>query len=125
MLLEPTIASHPSLPGHMLRSLEEVAGALLVYGVSLELVLPDGRSSRLHPGRGSLGRPVEPLTAQEQRVAMMVASGSTNREIADHLCVTDKTIECHLTHVYRKLDVRSRTELARYILMHQRQAEAA
>jgi DNA-binding NarL/FixJ family response regulator len=125
MMLESPITLRANLPNHVLRSLEDVAGALLVYGVRLEVVLPDGRSSRLHPGRGALGRHVEQLTAQEQRVALMVASGSTNREVAEHLCVTDKTVECHLTHAYRKLDVRSRTELARYLLTDERRDQAA
>jgi DNA-binding CsgD family transcriptional regulator len=54
------------------------------------------------------------LTAQELRVAMSVAEGLTNRETADQLFVSVKTVEFHLGSVYRKLGVRSRTELARH-----------
>jgi DNA-binding CsgD family transcriptional regulator len=53
------------------------------------------------------------LTAQERQVAQIVAEGATNREAAGRLFVTTKTIETHLSHIYRKLAVRSRTELAR------------
>ena len=42
-----------------------------------------------------------------------MAQGRTNREVAAALFVTDRTIEFHLSHVYAKLGVRSRAELAR------------
>jgi DNA-binding CsgD family transcriptional regulator len=53
------------------------------------------------------------LTAAELRVAKLVAEGRTNREVAAVLVVTERTVETHLSHIYRKLGVRSRTELAR------------
>jgi len=52
------------------------------------------------------------LTAHELRVAIAVASGATNREAAASLFLSRKTIEFHLAHVFRKLGVRTRTELA-------------
>ena len=55
---------------------------------------------------------VESLTPSELRVARMAAEGMTNREIAQSLFVTAKTIETHLRHVYQKLDIAGRTELA-------------
>lgn len=55
---------------------------------------------------------VESLTPSELRVARLAASGKTNREIAQTLFVTPKTVETHLRHVYQKLDVAKRTELA-------------
>ncbi len=51
------------------------------------------------------------LTASERRVAEFAASGKTNREIADELFVTPKTVENHLTRVYSKLGVSSRRDL--------------
>jgi DNA-binding CsgD family transcriptional regulator len=56
--------------------------------------------------------PVATLTPQERQVASVVGSGATNREAAAVLFVSPKTIEFHLGNVYRKLGVRSRTELA-------------
>ena len=53
------------------------------------------------------------LTASETRVAKMAAEGMTNREIAQALFLTEKTIEVHLTNTYRKLDIRSRSQLPR------------
>ena len=58
----------------------------------------------------------ERLTPQELQVALEVAGGSTNREAAAALFLSPKTIEFHLRNVYRKLGVRSRTELVRRVL---------
>jgi DNA-binding CsgD family transcriptional regulator len=52
------------------------------------------------------------LTASERRVADMAASGMTNREIAQALFVTPKTVEVHLSSTYRKLGIPSRAKLA-------------
>jgi DNA-binding CsgD family transcriptional regulator len=60
------------------------------------------------------GRTRDPgLTAAERRVATLVAQGRSNREVAAALFLGERTVETHLTHVYAKLDVRSRAELAR------------
>ncbi|MEJ2861317.1 ATP-binding protein [Actinomycetospora flava] len=56
---------------------------------------------------------VDALTAGERRVAELAADGLTNREVAQALFVTTKTVETHLGHVYRKLGVTGRDELAR------------
>ena len=53
----------------------------------------------------------ESLTASERRIAEMAAEGRTNRDIAQALFVTQKTVEMHLSNAYRKLDIRSRNEL--------------
>jgi DNA-binding CsgD family transcriptional regulator len=53
------------------------------------------------------------LTASELRVACMASEGMTNRQIAQALFVTENTIETHLRSVFRKLDIRSRSQLAR------------
>jgi DNA-binding CsgD family transcriptional regulator len=55
---------------------------------------------------------VESLTPSEMRVARLASEGMTNRAIAQSLFVTPKTVETHLRHVYQKLDVAGRTDLA-------------
>jgi DNA-binding CsgD family transcriptional regulator len=55
------------------------------------------------------------LTPQELKLARIVASGATNREAAERLFVSPKTVEAHLGAIYRKLGVRSRTELAAWL----------
>jgi DNA-binding CsgD family transcriptional regulator len=53
------------------------------------------------------------LTSAERRVAVLVAAGRTNREVAKELFLGERTVAGHLSHVYAKLGIRSRTELAR------------
>ena len=55
----------------------------------------------------------EGLSPAERRVAVLVAEGRTNREVAAALFLGERTVASHLTHIYAKLGVRSRTELAR------------
>jgi DNA-binding CsgD family transcriptional regulator len=57
----------------------------------------------------------EGLTPAEQRVAALVAEGRTNREVAAALFLGERTVETHLSHIYAKLGVRSRTELTRQL----------
>jgi DNA-binding CsgD family transcriptional regulator len=54
---------------------------------------------------------LESLTASELRVSRIAAQGLSNRDIAQALFVTEKTVEGHLANAYRKLDIRSRTQL--------------
>ena len=61
--------------------------------------------------REPVGDPDE-LSAQEVRVAMAVAEGATNKQVAAGLFLSPKTIDFHLGRVYRKLGIHSRTELA-------------
>ncbi len=77
-----------------------------------------GASTWIEKARAELGRiggrtRSEGLTAAEQRVAALVAEGRTNREVAAALFLGERTVETHLSHVYAKLGVRSRAELAR------------
>ncbi|MGW0892437.1 AAA family ATPase [Saccharopolyspora sp. NPDC002578] len=64
---------------------------------------------RLRQGTDS---PVHALSGSERRVAARAAEGATNREIAESLFLTVRTVELHLTSAYRKLGVRGRAELA-------------
>jgi DNA-binding CsgD family transcriptional regulator len=55
------------------------------------------------------------LTPTEERVAELVAGGATNQEVASALFLSLKTVEWNLSRIYRKLGVRSRTEMARWL----------
>jgi DNA-binding NarL/FixJ family response regulator len=54
---------------------------------------------------------VDALTPSERRIAAMAAEGMTNREIAQALFVTLRTVEMHLSNVFRKLDISARTQI--------------
>ncbi len=53
------------------------------------------------------------MTASELAVARLVADGLTNREVADRLFLSPHTVNSHLRHVFTKLGINSRVELAR------------
>jgi len=74
-----------------------------------------GWVEKAHTELGSIGgrTRAEGLTAAESRVASLVAQGRTNREVAAALFLGERTVAGHLTHIYAKLGVRSRAELAR------------
>ena len=103
-------AGHRSDAQNRLRSGLDVAsgcGSLAtVTRARDELIAAGGR-----PRRERLTGP-DSLTASELRVARMAAEGRSNPEIAQALFVTRRTVEVHLTHVYRKLDIESREQLA-------------
>lgn len=69
------------------------------------------RATGARPRRAMLSG-LESLTPSERRIAELAAGSATNREIAQHLFVTRKTVEFHLRHVYQKLDIKSRNELS-------------
>jgi len=94
----------------LLRSAED-------YAVEEALWPLHGRVSRLLERAGEQARPLHEeaialLTGGERRVAQLAARGLTNRQIAEHLTVTIKGVEWHLSRVYRKLAISSREELA-------------
>jgi DNA-binding CsgD family transcriptional regulator len=71
--------------------------------------------ARDEAGRVGLHPTTTTLTESERRVAGLVASGMSNQETASALFMSPKTVEANLTRVYRKLKVRSRTELANHM----------
>jgi DNA-binding CsgD family transcriptional regulator len=97
-----------------------------VLRLALELAQKCGATALAERARGDLGagggRPprleltgVEALTPAERRVCDLAVGELTNRQIAQTLFVTEKTVELHLTNAYRKLGIRSRFQLASVI----------
>ena len=69
--------------------------------------------------------PMDRLTATERRIAALVVQGHTNREVAAAMFVTHYTVQTHVQHIFQKLGVRSRTELAALLLATQPGAATA
>jgi non-specific serine/threonine protein kinase len=68
---------------------------------------------------GALEQPVggsDPLTARERDVAILLTRGLSNREIAEHLFVGERTIETHVGNILAKLEFRSRTQIAAWAI---------
>jgi DNA-binding NarL/FixJ family response regulator len=103
----PTDAREP------LRRALELASAcdatLLVEEVRAELQVVGVRP------RTDAATGVESLTPSERRVVDLAVGGGTNRDIAQELYVTPKTVEVHLSNAYRKLGIRGRRELPQAI----------
>jgi len=70
----------------------------------------EAHAAGARPRRAALSG-VEALTSSELRIAHMAADGMTNREIAQALFVTLRTVQVHLTHTYQKLGILSREQL--------------
>jgi len=60
----------------------------------------------------------EPLTPREQEVVKLVAEGYTNKQIAETLVISEKTVERHRANILEKLGMRDRVELTRYAIRH-------
>ena len=90
--------------------------AIKLAGQCGAVALAESAMAGLHAGPGRRAR-IEltgpnALTAAERRVCRQVAEGQTNREVAQALFVTEKTVERHLSSAYQKLGIRSRFQLA-------------
>jgi DNA-binding NarL/FixJ family response regulator len=75
-------------------------------------VLADYRRLAAHPGH----QDADPLTEREREILQLVAEGNTNREIADLLTLSIKTVQAHRANIMEKLGAHDRTDLVRYAL---------
>jgi ATP/maltotriose-dependent transcriptional regulator MalT len=104
--------------GGVQRRARQKQAARETLGQALEVFVRLGAALWAEKARSELsqigGRPTRPgaLTATEQRVADLVASGLSNAQVAHELFLSPKTVEWNLSKIYKKLHVRSRTELA-------------
>jgi predicted ATPase/DNA-binding CsgD family transcriptional regulator len=89
---------------------------------AIELATRSEPSQLEQPAVGSRVEPEErnsqPLTRRERQVARLVALGRSNREVAEELVVGVRTVETHLEHIFRKLAVQTRTEVAVWAVQH-------
>jgi two-component system nitrate/nitrite response regulator NarL len=62
--------------------------------------------------------PISALSPREQDVASMIAIGEKNKIISSHLSISEKTVKAHLTNIFKKLGLSSRTQLALFVRQH-------
>jgi DNA-binding CsgD family transcriptional regulator len=93
---------------------ERIGAALWAERARAELKRISGRAAT--PGA---------LTPAEERVAVLVAEGKTNREVAAALFLSDRTVEGHLSRIFGKLGIKHRAELGPALASHQTQGVAA
>ena len=92
--------------------------AVLLFGELSPGLLPARPVAAVHPPASDAepGPPgVYPLTRKEVEVAILVAQGKTNKEIASKLFNSERTIDNHVQHIYNKLNIDSRAELALWV----------
>lgn len=96
-----------------------LANVFLGQGQALALRQGVTRPAPDRPGEAEEARPpdtaLRTLTNREHEVALIAGEGATTREIAKRLSLSPRTVDVHLTRIYRKLHLRSRAELARFI----------
>ncbi len=83
-----------------------------------EVLYTSKQLARARRWREEVGQRWESLTAREQEVALQIAAGKGNREIAETLEIGAHTVETHVGNVLRKLDLASRTEVAVWLWKH-------
>jgi ATP/maltotriose-dependent transcriptional regulator MalT len=107
------------------RQLTAAAESFALLGAPAWCRRAEREAAALTGGRGgSTGTPrIDSLTPQEFRVAIEVAKGATSREAAASLFLSPRTVEYHLGKIYRKLGLRSRTDLVRRVAADARFAD--
>lgn len=92
-------------------------GALATFeriGAEHDAAKASGLLRQLGITRGTMSRTQKPLTRRETEVATLIALGLTNRDIAERLVISAKTVEHHVSRILSKLNLRSRAEIAAF-----------
>ncbi len=112
----------PAVAGYLLKeadfqeltlALRKVHSGFFYFTPSLEECTPDRYLRRLQTHEVA---PVDRLTSRERELLQLVGEGYANREIADQLCLSVKTVEAHKANICSKLNVRGHAGLVRYAI---------
>jgi non-specific serine/threonine protein kinase len=95
---------------------EEGYQAAYSRGYSLSLADAMSVARREQPAVPEPPAPAKPLTRREREIAGLVADGLGNREIADQLFLSKRTVDSHMEHIFTKLGFSSRTQLANWVV---------
>jgi DNA-binding CsgD family transcriptional regulator len=112
------------LAGLACQELDDSEGARLEFEAAMSMLAKLSAAPELARvralGRGAPSTPADHhgLTPRELEILQLVAAGKTNKVIAAELFVSDKTVERHLSNIFNKLDVSTRTAAAAYAYAH-------
>jgi DNA-binding CsgD family transcriptional regulator len=101
-------------------ALAHQCGARALQDRALAELLAAGARPRRPPASGR-----ETLTPSERRIVGLASDGHTNREIAQRLFITPKTVEAHLARAFRKLHIESRAQLTAALSTDERHGSAS
>ncbi len=117
---DPLLARRALKAGALGYVLKEAAGTELVRAVRVAAsggtYLQPELGARMATLTDGSDGPVDELSAREVEVLRLIALGHTNREIADQLVLSVRTVESHRAHLHQKLRCASRAELVRFAL---------
>jgi non-specific serine/threonine protein kinase len=80
--------------------------------VSLPVTAASGRRQKVDAASPA------PLTRREREVAILIAQGLSNRAIAARLVISERTAETHIQHIFTKLGLEARTQIAAWVVQH-------
>jgi DNA-binding NarL/FixJ family response regulator len=89
-----------------------LAGAARQEAVRLDMPGPARTAARLVGEIAGARRAADPLTGREREIAELVAAALTNRQIAERLVLSERTVESHVRNILTKLGAANRTEIA-------------
>jgi non-specific serine/threonine protein kinase len=107
-------ASEAALGAHAYAAAWRAGQTMGVDEVIEAVVAPSSGSAVSTPGKAS------PLTGREREVALLIARGLSNRQIAETLVIAERTVTNHVEHIFDKLGFRSRAQVATWITEQQR-----
>jgi DNA-binding CsgD family transcriptional regulator len=99
-----------------LRSAYELFRSMGAEAFALRASTELAATGPLRQRRRMRSEPIRALTPHERRIATLVGDGLSNADVASKLYISPRTVEYHLSKIYRKFDVSSRTQLARALL---------
>ncbi|MBM7866659.1 response regulator [Heliobacterium gestii] len=104
--------------GYLLKDVspETLYGAIVTVARGGSVLNPAIVQKALGKGRPGVTHPADELTEREKEVLRLIAQGATNAVIAGSLFISEKTVKNHITNIFRKLQVKDRTQAALYAI---------
>lgn len=106
--------------GYLLKDVpsEEVIRAIRTVAAGESMIHPALTKKLLHYCRNGYGHKAHSLTEREKEILQLLVEGLTNKEIAERLTISDKTVKIHVSRIFKKLGVKSRSQAVIYAVQH-------